>query len=282
MTYVNPEALVSTQWLAEHRGASGVKVLDASWHLASAQRNPRAEYEAQHIRGAAFFDIDRIADRASTLPHMLPSAEQFAARVAELGVGSDDRVVVYDTCGYSAPRAWWMFRAFGHTKVAVLDGGVRRWIADGHPVTNEPTEPGRGAFAAQLDTTLVRDYAQVLANMKNPREQLVDARSAGRFAGSEPEPRAGLPSGHIPGSLSVPFTRLLSSEDTFLGASELRSAFADAGIDLTRPIATTCGSGITACILALALYLLGEPAVPVYDGSWTDWATRPDARIERA
>ena len=282
MSYTNPEALVSTEWLAAHLDTPDVRVVDASWHMPAANRDPRAEYDEQHIPGAVFFDIDDIADSDSLLPHMLPSPEKFASRVRKIGLGDGNRIVVYDTTGVSAAaRVWWTFRVFGHEDVAVLDGGLGKWLAEGHTVTAEGSTPRERFFRARTNTFLVRDYDQVLANCKTGREQFLDARSAGRFNGTEPEPREELPSGHAPGAINIPFTRLMEMADkTMLPSDEIREAFEDAGVDLDKQMLTSCGSGVTACILSLGLYLIGRREVPVFDGSWTEWASNPDSPIE--
>lgn len=281
MSYVNSDALVSTDWLAEHLEAPDVRVIDASWHMPAAKRDPRAEYEAQHIPGAVFFDIDDIADSDSDLPHMLPPPEKFAARVRKLGLGDGNRIVAYDTTGASAAaRAWWMFRVFGHEDVAVLDGGLSKWTEEGRPVTDEKSLPQERHFTARVNSLLVRDYDQVLANIARGREQFVDTRSAGRFAGIEPEPRPELRGGHAPGSLNLPYTKLLNRDKTMVPADTIRAAVDEAGIDLGRPVFTSCGSGVTACVVSLGLYLIGKTEVPVFDGSWTEWAGNPDSPIE--
>ena len=284
MSYTNPDALVSTEWLAAHLEAPDVRVVDGSWHMPAAKRDPRAEYDEQHIPGAVFFDIDEIKDAANPLPHMLPSPEKFASDVRKLGLGDGNRIVVYDTTGVSAAaRVWWMFRVFGHEDVAVLDGGMNKWLAEGRPVTAEKTVPQERHFTARTNSFLVRDYGQVLANVKSNREQFLDARSIGRFNGTEPEPREGLPNGHAPGAINLPYTRMLDMADkTMLPADELAEAFTDAGVDIDKPMLTSCGSGVTACILSLGLYLLGKKEVPVFDGSWTEWAGSPDSPIEKS
>ena len=282
MSYTNPDALVSTEWLAAHLEAPDVRVVDGSWHMPAAKRDPRAEYNDQHIPGSVFFDIDEIKDDANPLPHMLPSPEKFASRVRKMGLGDGNRIVVYDTTGVSAAaRVWWMFRVFGHEDVAVLDGGMGKWLAEGRPVTAEKTIPQERHFTARTNSFLVREYDQVLANLRSGREQFVDARSTGRFNGTEPEPRAGLASGHAPGSINLPFTRMLNMADkTMLPADNIRKAFEDAGVDIGSPLVTSCGSGVTACILTLGLYLIGRTDAPVFDGSWTEWAGNPDSPIE--
>ncbi len=281
MSYARPEALVTTAWLAEHVHAPNLRIVDGSHHLPTAGRNARTEYGERHIPGAVFFDIDAIADRDTDLPHMLPSAEQFARDVGALGIGNDDKVVVYDTIGTTgAARVWWTFRVFGHRDVAVLDGGLPKWLAEGRPTEAGAVTLPPKSFKAEKDEKLVRSLEQVRRNIDLRREQVVDARSAGRFAATEPEPRAGMRGGHIPGSLNVPYPKLLASDHTFRSSDELRQAFADAGVDLERPITTTCGSGVTAAVLALALYLIGRSDVAVYDGSWSEWGSRQDTPIE--
>jgi thiosulfate/3-mercaptopyruvate sulfurtransferase len=275
------DPLVTTEWLAKELGAPDLRVLDGTWHMPQLKRDPRAEFAQAHIPGAAFFDIDAIADHATSLPHMLPDAATFARAVGALGIGSGDRVVVYDVRGViSAARVWWTFRAFGHDAVAVLDGGLRKWRAEGRPVeSGMPAAPAR-AFKATARPELVRDLDAVRANITSRAAQVLDARSAGRFAGTEPEPRAGLRGGHIPGSLNLPYDSLYRPDGTLQSPAELRVALQGAGVDLARPVVTTCGSGVTASVLALALYLVGRRDVAVYDGSWSEWGGRPDTPVE--
>jgi thiosulfate/3-mercaptopyruvate sulfurtransferase len=245
------------------------------------QRDPRREFEDAHIPGAAFFDIDAIADRSSPLPHMLPSVARFAREAGALGISNADLVVVYDVRGVvSAARVWWTFRAFGHERVAVLDGGFRKWRAEGRAVESGAAAPAPRRFTARLRRALVRDLGQMRRNMDSRREQTLDARSRGRFAGTEPEPRAGLRGGHIPGSLNLPYDLLYRPDATFLSPDGLRQAFAAAGVDPGKPVATTCGSGVTASVLALGLHLIGHKKVAVYDGSWTEWGGRSDTPVE--
>ena len=275
------EPTVTTQWLAKHLDDPDVRVVDGTWHMPQARRDARAEFEAAHIPGAVFFDIDAIADRATSLPHMLPSAAQFAAAVGELGIGNGHRIVVYDVRGVvSAARVWWTFRTFGHDDVAVLDGGLRKWRAEGRPVESGGGAPAPVTFTARLRPELVRDVEAMRANVARRTVQVLDARSAGRFAGTEPEPRAGLRGGHIPGSLSLPYETLYQPDGTLKPPNELRETITAAGVDLGRPVVTTCGSGITASVLALALYLIGRPDVAVYDGSWSEWGSRSDTPVE--
>jgi thiosulfate/3-mercaptopyruvate sulfurtransferase len=276
------DALVSTAWLAEHLGAPDVKVADATWFLPTQRRDARAEYEAAHIRGAVFFDIDDIADAESPLPHMLPDAAKFSSRVRKLGLGDGTRIVLYDANRFVASaRAWWMFRVFGHGDVVVLDGGLEKWRAEGRPQSDEPVMPRERHFTARQNHLLVRDLEQIRANLLSRGEQVVDARSRGRFAGAEPEPRAGLRAGHIPQSCNLPHGDLVSPTDgTLLPPGELRRRFDAIGLDLERPIVTTCGSGVSAATLVLALHQLGLGEVPVYDGSWSEWGSRHDTPIE--
>jgi thiosulfate/3-mercaptopyruvate sulfurtransferase len=277
----DPELLVSTAWLAERLGAPDLRILDGSWHMPDTGRDARAEYEAAHIPGARFFDIDQVADQSSALPHMLPPVEKFVSTVRRMGIGDGHRVIVYDQAGlFSAARVWWMFRLFGHQDVAVLDGGLPKWMAEGHPVEDIPPDPRERHFTARRNASMVRDVTQMAGAVKLCTEQIVDARSAPRFEGAEPEPRDGLRAGHIPGSRNVPYRALLNEDGTMKAPEELRAAFEAAGVDLSQPIVTTCGSGVTACILTLALHRLGHTRNAVYDGSWTEWGAYPDLGIE--
>ena len=282
MSFVNPTSLVSTDWLAEHMEAPDVRIVDASWHMPATGRNPRAEYEAEHIPGAVFFDIDEIADTDNPLPHMVPSPEKFSSRMRKLGLGDGNRIVIYDTLGLvSAARAWWLLRLFGHQDVAILDGGLPKWKAEGRAVEDTPVKPAERHFTARINSFLLREKDQIARNIGMEREQVLDARSAGRFSGDEPEPREGLRGGHIPGSLNLPYTELLNSEDkTFRGADELKATFDRTGLDFKKPVITSCGSGVTACVLAFGLHLLGHHRVAVYDGSWTEWALDEEQPVD--
>lgn len=282
--YVHPESLVGTAWLAERLSSPDIRVVDATYYLPVQGKNARAEYEARHIPGAVFFDLDEIADTENPLPHMLPSPEKFSARVRKLGLGDGNKIVVYDAHGMmSAARVWWTFEVFGHQDVAVLDGGLPKWIAEGRPVEDMPPQPRERHFTARFNNLMVRDKAQVRANIASRREQLVDARSAGRFSGAEPEPWPGRRSGHIPGSLNLPYTDLLDpATKTFLPADAVRVRFRETGVDLAKPVICSCGSGVTAAVLAFALHLIGHCDVAVYDGSWAEWGLPGDTPIELA
>jgi thiosulfate/3-mercaptopyruvate sulfurtransferase len=276
------DGLVSTAWLAAHLGADDLKLLDGTWYLPMQQRDARAEYRERHIPGAVFFDLDAVADTASDLPHMLPAAEAFAAAVGALGIGNEDRVVVYDNNPMmSAPRVWWTFRAFGHAQVAVLDGGLPKWLSEGRPVEagEAQTQPKR--YSARLRPEMVRNREQMRENLTSRREHVIDARAAGRFTGAEPDLWPGRRRGHIPGSANLPYTELLEpASKTFLPRDRLAERFAAAGVQPGRPIATTCGSGVTASVLALGLHLTGRDDVAVYDGSWAEWGQPGDTPVE--
>src|SRR5262249_38859944 len=277
-----PHALVSTQWLADHLSDPDLRVADASYYLPMQHRDARAEYRERHIPGAVFFDIDDIADSDSPLPHMLPRGEKFASRVRKLGLGDGNRIVIYDSQGlFSAARAWWMFRVFGHADVAVLDGGLPKWLAEGRPVDDIPPQPRERHFTARLDHSLVRDKDQILANLRSKHEQLLDARPAGRFLGREPEVWPGRRSGHIPGSRNLPSAELFDPADkTMLSAPQLEAKFRAAGIDLSRPVVASCGSGVTAAVLVLGLHLVGHRDVSLYDGSWAEWGLPGTTPVE--
>jgi thiosulfate/3-mercaptopyruvate sulfurtransferase len=273
---MNP--LVSTDWLAAH--LSDVRVVDASWYMPDEKREPEREFEAGHIPGAVFFDIDAIADRATDLPHMMPPPEEFARAVGALGIGDSDTVVVYDGSGiFSAPRAWWALRSMGHASVFVLDGGLPKWKREGRPVVSGRATPRAARFAAKPAAALARDYQAVLRHLKAGDAQIVDARSASRFTGAEKEPRPGLKSGHMPGAVNLHWRALLNHDNTLKDDQSLRRLFAEKGIDLRAPIVTSCGSGISAAILMLGLEKLGAADVALYDGSWAEWGGREGAPV---
>ncbi len=276
-------ALVSTEWLAGRLGQPGLRVVDGSWYLPNSGRDARAEYAAGHIPGAVFFDLDATSDRATSLPHMLPDESDFAEAMSRLGLNDSDALVVYDGSGVnlSASRVWWTFRVFGHERVAVLDGGLGKWQREGRPLESGVVRLSPDRFSARLDSSAVRDLSSIRSNVETGTEQVVDLRSSGRFQGTEPEPRPGLRGGHIPGSRSLPFTELVTSEGTLLSPDRLREKIQASGIDLSRPIVATCGSGTSACALLHALHLLGHRMTALYDGAWTEWGGREDTPVER-
>jgi thiosulfate/3-mercaptopyruvate sulfurtransferase len=281
MPYANPDALVSTEWLAAHLDAPDLRIVDGTFTLPGVKPTGRELYHSRHIPGAVFFDIDDIADEHSSLPHMLPSAEKFAQRMRALGLGDGHKIVVYDSAGLSsAGRPWWMLRVFGHQDVAILDGGLAKWQAEGRPVTDEVPTLRERHFTARLNTLLVRDKGQLVDNLATRREQVIDARSRARFEGSAEEPREGLRAGHIPGSLNLPYDQLTDHRTrALLPAEELAARFAAAGLERGKPVVASCGSGVTACALAFGLHLIGWPDAAVYDGSWSEWGLPGDTPV---
>jgi thiosulfate/3-mercaptopyruvate sulfurtransferase len=278
----DPQTLVSTEWLAAHLADPDLRVIDASYYLPDMGRDAKAEYDAGHIPGARFFDIDEIADSRSELPHMAPPPEKFVSRMRAMGIGDGHQVVVYDGAGmFSAPRVWWTFRLMGKTDVAVLDGGLPKWRAEGRPLEDLPPVLRDRHMTVSRQAHLIKDVTQVAAAAKLGDHEILDARAPGRFLGEEPEPRAGLRAGHIPGSRNLHYRTLLNEDGTLKDAAGLRAAFAAAGADLGRPVIATCGSGVTACIIALALERLGHRDHAVYDGSWAEWGMYPDLKLGR-
>jgi thiosulfate/3-mercaptopyruvate sulfurtransferase len=274
--------LISTDWLAAHIAEPNLRVADASWYLPQAGRNARAEYDAAHIPGAVFFDIDAISDQTTDLPHMLPDPVAFASAMRKLGIWDADFMVFYDGAGiYSSPRALWMMRAMGHGKAAVLDGGFPKWRREGRAIeSSPPCTVARSHFTPHLQTELIRDFNAILANLEVSSEQLVDARSPGRFRGDEPEPRPGVRPGHIPQSINLYYADVLAPDGTMRAPGDLKKLFTQRGVDLERPVVTACGSGVTAAILFLALDLSGAKETALYDGSWSEWGARADAPVE--
>lgn len=278
----DPRTLVSTDWLARHLNDPDLRILDASWYLPDAGRDARAEYDAAHIPGARFFDIEEISDTRSDLPHMAPPPEKFVSRMRALGVGDGHQVVVYDGAGvFSAPRVWWTFRLMGKMDVAVLDGGLPKWLAEGRETEDLPPVLRDRHITVQRQAHLVRDVTQVAAASKLGLAEIVDSRSPSRFRGEEPEPRPGLRAGHIPGARNLHYRELMAEDGTMKGPDALRTAFEAAGIDLARPVITTCGSGVSAAILSLALERIGHRDHALYDGSWAEWGAFPELKVAK-
>lgn len=276
----DPKTLVSTKWLAAHLNDPDLRVIDASWHMPATGRDARAEYEAAHIPGARFFDVDAISDGRSALPHMAPPVEMFISRMRAMGVGDGHQVVIYDSSDVrSAARVWWTFRLMGKTDVAVLDGGFAKWQAEGRETEDMPPILRDRHITVQRQAGLVRDVTQVAAASKLGDHEIIDARAVERFRGEAAEPRPGLRSGHIPGSKNLPFGRLLNDDGTMKDEAALRAAFEQAGVDLSKPAITTCGSGVTAAILSLALERIGHRNHSLYDGSWAEWGSFADLNI---
>jgi len=271
------DSLVTTEWLANEMGASDLRVVDCTKHLPGTGRDPLAEYEAGHIPGAVFMDLADLTDTSNPVENMLPPAEKFASRMQSLGLGDGSRIVLYDDSAVkTAARAWFMLKMFGAHDVALLDGGIAKWKAEGRPLAQGKEQLRHRHFTAWQDDSNVRTKADVLANLHSKAEQVVDARGAARWSGADPDPRPGIAAGHIPGSLNVPFTDLYNADGTFKDKAGLKAAFESAGVDLSKPITTSCGSGVTASVLLFALSLLGKEDTALYDGSWSEWGADPD------
>ena len=267
------DPLVSTEWLADHLKDANVKLLDATFKLPGILPLPKDDYLAAHIPGAVYFDVDAVSDHSDPLPHMFPSAEQFGRDVGGLGVSNADTVVIYDSGGWvAAPRVWWMFLSYGHRDVRILNGGLKKWRAEGRPVESGEVTAKPATFKASYDARRVRSIEQMIANVASRAEQVIDARATERFEGRAPEPRAGIRSGHIPGALNLPYNNLFdAATGTMKPLDDLKKAFAGAGVDTAKPIVTSCGSGVSAAVLTLALYRLGVENTALYDGSWSEW-----------
>ena len=276
----DPKTLVSTEWLAAHLKDPDLRILDASWYLPDAGRDARAEYDAAHIPAARFFDLQEMSDHRSALPHTAPPPEKFISRMRAMGVGDGHQVVIYDGAGlFSAARVWWLFRLMGKTGVAVLDGGLPKWLAEGRDVEDMPPVLRDRHMTVSRQNQLVKDVTQVAHAAKLAEAEIIDARAAPRFRGDTPEPRAGLRAGHIPGSKNVPYGGLLNSDGTMKPVADLRAAFQAAGVDLAKPAITTCGSGVTAAVLSLALERIGHRNHALYDGSWAEWGMYDDLAV---
>jgi thiosulfate/3-mercaptopyruvate sulfurtransferase len=279
MTFANPEALVSTEWLAEHLADPDIRILDCTWHHVSTNLDGRTQYRGRHLPGSVHFDIDHFADKSNPLPHMLPAPADFGIKAGLLGIGNADRVVVYDRLcgGAAAARAWWMFRVFGHDRVTMLDGGFGKWTKEKLPTEMSAVRPAPKSFSPKFNPALVRSLSDMKANLATGTEQVIDARGPAKFDGTQEDVFPSKKLGHIPSAVNIPWADLIDAESgAFIAPPALAARFAAAGIDLRRPIVTTCASGITSCVVALGLYLFGHTAAAVYDGSWAEWGLAED------
>lgn len=275
------DSLVTTAWLAEDMAASDLRIVDASSHLPDARRNAQDEFAAGHIPGAIFMDLAELVDADALVENTLPSPEKFSSRMAALGLGDGSRIVLYDDSAiHSAARGWFMLKLFGAQNVAILDGGLAKWRAEDRAVSTDSSDLRSRHFTAWQHARALRSKAQMLANIQSQAEQVVDARGAARFAGTAPEPRPGMQAGHIPGAINVPYTQMFKPDGTFKDKAGIRAAFESAGVDLSRPIVTSCGSGVTACVLIFGLFLIGKSDVALYDGSWAEWGADPETPKE--
>ena len=285
MTYTNPEALVSTKWLDKHLSSSNIQIVDATTYMLGQNKDAFEQYNKQHIPGAVYFDINDIANEHTNLPHMIPSSEIFSSKVRKLGLGDGDKIVVYDANGgyLAAARVWWMFRLYGHSNVCLLDGGLPKWLSENRAIEVMTSNRTNRIFRTRLNKSFVRSVEQMISNVVTKNEQVIDARSVERFKGEEAEPRPSEKIGHIPGSLSLPFTTILDPNNhfTYRSAKEIKAAFISSGIDLSRPVIATCGSGVTACVLACGLFLIGYENTAIYDGSWSEWGNHPDTPVHQ-
>lgn len=282
MTAINNDALVSTEWLAAHLADPSVRILDCTWHHTSTNLDGRTQYRGRHLPGSVHFDIDHVADKSNPLPHMLPSPADFAKKVGLLGIGDGDRVIVYDRhCGGSAAaRVWWMFRVFGYDNVAMLDGGFGKWAKEKLPAEMTPVRPEPKTFTATFNPALVRTLGEMKANVSAPTDQVIDARGPAKFDGSQDDVFPAKKLGHIPNAINIPWGDLIHPDmGTFIAQDALTARFAAAGVDLQRPIVSTCASGTTSCVIALGLFLLGHKNAAVYDGSWAEWGLAEDTPV---
>ena len=284
MDYLYPDALVSTHWLEKNLSAKAVCIVDATYYLPNDGRSAIDEFNLRHIPGAVFFDIDVICDDKIQEPHMLPTTNSFSSKVGKLGLSNHDRIIVYDNSGgfMAACRVWWMFRVFGHTNVAVLNGGLPKWNAENRPLSSEIIQPQKKVFSAIRNNDLVKDLSQIQENIAHKKFQVIDARSSSRYLGIDDEPRPTTKKGHIPGSINIPFQKMLKLNENFIfrPSNEIQAVFDECKLNLNKPIVASCGSGVTAAVIILALHLIAGERGSVYDGSWAEWSNHPDTIVE--